>query len=145
MADPLERDIIPIQYIHGYVPRVMSKRNSIASWNGASVQVTSRIISRYAWTTATIDVSINGNTVLRTGGVMKISGDSTATFEHERTPHKAVLRWRKGSFRSFPFRLEIDGALVADSRVSVSNWWMAWWPLMGTFLLALLWRTLTSS
>jgi hypothetical protein len=126
-------------------PPAMSKRNSVASWNGASVQITSQIISRYAWTTATIDVSINGNTVLRTGGVMKTAGDTTVTFEYERTPHKAVLRWRNGSLRSFPFQLEIDGALVADSRAPVSNWWLAWWPLTATFLLALLWRMLTSS
>jgi hypothetical protein len=123
----------------------MSERNCIASWNGTSVQVTSKIISRYAWTTATIGVSVNGNTVLSTGGVAKIAGDTAATFEHEGTPHKAVLSWRRGSLRSFPFRLEIDGALVADSRVPVSNWWVAWWPLAATFLLALLWKMLTSS
>ena len=44
----------------------------MTSWKGVPVQVTSRIIGRYAWTTATIDVSINGNTVLRTDGVAKL-------------------------------------------------------------------------
>jgi hypothetical protein len=123
----------------------MPQRNAATNWKGVPVQVTSKIISRYAWTTATIDVSINGKTILRTGGVAKIAGDTTAAFEHEHTRHQAVLRWQKGTLRSFPFQLEIDGVLIADSRVAVSNWWIAWWPMTGTLVTALLWRVLISS
>jgi len=114
------------------------------TWKGASVHVTSRIIGRYAWTTASIDVSVNGKTVLRSGGVMKITGDTVSTFEHEGASHRVALSWGGISLRSFPFRLEIDGDLIADSRVFVSNWWVAYWPLAAVCLFALLWRILGS-
>ena len=114
------------------------------TWKGASVRVTSRIIGRYAWTTASIDVSVNGKTILKSGGVMKISGDTVSTFEHEGVAHMAALSWGRMSLRSFPYRLEIDGDLIADSRVFVSNWWVAYWLLAGVFILALLWRVFAS-
>jgi len=120
----------------------LSTKDSNLTWKGASVHVSSRIIGRYAWTTASIDVSVNGKTILRSGGVMKITGGAVSTFEHEGASHKIALSWGRISLRSFPFRLEIDGDLIADSRVYVSNWWVAYWPLVAVFLFALLWRVL---
>lgn len=114
------------------------------TWKGASVQVTSRIIARYLWTTASINVSVTGKTVLRSGGVMRITGDTVATFEYEGVSHRVALSWGKASLRSFPFQLEIDGDLIADSRVLISNWWLAYWPLAAIFLLAFVWGMLGS-
>lgn len=113
------------------------------TWKGASVQVTSRIIGRYAWTTASIDVSVDGKIVLRSGGVMKITGHAASAFEHEGVAHNVGLSWGRISLRSFPFRLEIDGDLIADSRVFVSNWWVAYWPLAVALLFLFLWRILS--
>lgn len=117
----------------------MAKRRYSTSWNGSSVEVTSRIVDRYGWTTASIDVTVDGHTVLRTGGVMKIRGSHAETFDHAGRPHKAILSWSRGSLRYFPFRLEMDDILIADSRVFVTNWWIAWWPLTVTMALALVW------
>jgi len=122
----------------------MAQRKFSTTWNGVPIKVTSRIVSRYAWTTASIDVCVNESTVLRTAGVMKIYGDTVATFEHQGISHTAVLSWGKGALRSFPFRLEIDGILVADSRVPVQNWWTTFWPLTATLLLATVWHLLSS-
>lgn len=112
------------------------------TWKGASIEVTSRIVARYAWTTASIEVSVNGRTVLRSGGVMKIAGDSAASFEYAGMSHQATLSWGRASFRSFPFRLEVDGELIADSCVRTSNWWLAYWPVAAIFLFLVLRRTL---
>lgn len=116
----------------------MAKREYSTSWNSASVEVTSRIISRYGWTTASIDVAVDGDTVLRTGGVLKIRGSHTAMFDYDGKSHKAVLSWGRGSLRFFPFRLEVDDILVAESRVFIENWWSAWWPMNATLVLVLL-------
>lgn len=96
----------------------------------------------HTWTTASIDVSVNGKTVLRSGGVMKITGGTATTFEYAGMTHKVALSWGKASLRSLPFRLEIDDDLVADSCVLISNWWLAFWPVAAILLLAFLWRTL---
>lgn len=114
------------------------------TWKGAAVRVTCRIIGRYVWTTASIDVSVNGKTVLRSGGVLKITGDTVATFEHEGVSHKMALRWGTAWLGSFPFRLEIDGDLIAASRVISSNWWLAYWPLAALVILLVLGRVVGS-
>lgn len=75
---------------------------------------------------------------------MRITGDTVATFEFEGVSHRVTLSWGKASLRSFPFRLEIDGDLIADSRVPISNWWLAYWPLAAIFLLAFVWGMLGS-
>lgn len=98
------------------------------------------IVSRYAWTTASIDVSVDGSVVLRTGGAMKVTGTATAKFEHEGMPRQVALSWGAGRLHSFPSRLEIDSFLVANSRVTVSNWWSAYWPLAAVIALAALWH-----
>jgi len=116
----------------------MANRTVSTSWVGVPVLVTSRFISRYAWTTATIEVAVNGRSILSTGGVMKITGSTTTTFEHNGTRHEAKLSWGRGSVFSFPVKLEIDGALVADSRVGLSNWWLAFWPFTVTIMIGLL-------
>ena len=97
-------------------------------WNEVEVSVSSRIIPRYMWTTATIDVAIDGTVVLRTGGVSKSLGGQTAMFMVGGSEHRADLTWGRHSGRSFPFTLKIDGAQVADSRVRIENWWAAYWP-----------------
>jgi hypothetical protein len=123
----------------------MGTRKFSISWQDTSIQVTSRIISRYAWTTASIDVLVAGESILSTSGVKKVTGGTSASFDYEGTSHRAVLNWGAGSLRSFPFKLEIDGLLIASSRVPVSNWWMAWWPLTTTTAVFLVWCFLRSA
>ena len=98
------------------------------SWNGVPVRVTCRIIGRYGWTTATIDVAIDGAKILATGGVMKFAATHEENFDFRQSPHRAKVGWGRGAIRSLPFTLTIDDALVADARVPIQNWWIALWP-----------------
>jgi len=122
---------------------MLGSRNFSTVWNNTPILVTSRFISRYAWTSASIDVSVDGAVILRTGGVFRVTGTVVQTFTSRGANHEAKLTWGRGSLRWFPFKLEIDGALVAEAKVPTSNWWCAYWPFTATIALIFLWRLLT--
>jgi hypothetical protein len=90
-------------------------------WNGRAVEVTARLISRYLWSTASIDVFLDGECILRTGGQMKTIGSSEDEFYHDGSVHAVKLTWGAPQQLSFPFQLWIDGAKVMVSDVAVAN------------------------
>ena len=90
-------------------------------WHGSTVEVTARLIPRFLWTTASIDVFIDGECVLRTGGQLKIIGSSSTEFFHRGRVHQVELSWGMGSLEGFPYQLWIDGSKVAVSRVLIQN------------------------
>ena len=102
----------------------------IGKWHGHNVEVTARLIPRCLWTTASIDVYIDSDCVLRTGGQMKTTGVSTAQFYDSGSTHDIALEWGRAALSSFPITITIDGQVVANSRVSVDNWPLALWPLI---------------
>jgi hypothetical protein len=97
------------------------KRREEIQWHGSAVEVTARLIPRFLWTTASIDVFIDGECVLETGGQLKITGSSSAEFFHGGRVHQVELSWGRGSLEGFPYQLSIDGSKVAVSRVLVQN------------------------
>ena len=103
------------------------------------MSITARLVPRYAWQSASIDVAVSGRVVLRTGGVMKLVGKHTETFESDGTEHSAEVTWGKATLRSFPFSLSIDGVAVLESRVPIANWWLALWP-WALFIGFIAWR-----
>ena len=108
----------------------MTRRRGIHSdWRGLTVVITCRLVSRYLWTTASIDVWLDGNRILRTGGVLKRRGSSTETFHLGNTQHEATVSWGAGRFLSFPCTLTIDGIVVAESPVFIENGWLLLTPL----------------
>ena len=107
---------------------VSSGRHCTASWNGVSIQVTARTVPRYLFTTASIDVMVDGRQVIGTGGVLKRTGSHQVSFQIGNLSHRATLSWGVGSPASFPFRLQIDEALVLEGRVPTKNWWLGLWP-----------------
>jgi hypothetical protein len=115
----------------------------LARWMGNDVVVKAHVVGRYLWTTASIDVWIGDKAILETGGAAKVSGGCTAAFLLGSASHEATLTWRRGSLRSFPFELHIDGMAVAQGRVPTRNWWYAWWPFAVTVLAVVLWRVLS--
>jgi hypothetical protein len=118
---------------------MISSSACLATWNGASVSITAQLVPRYAWNTASIDVAVDGHTILRTGGVLKSAGTHAEGFTRGGTAHAAELTWGIGALRSFPFSLRIDGAPVVESRVPIQNWWLALWP-WAAFACFLAWR-----
>lgn len=91
-------------------------------WQGNTVEIQARLIPRLLWTTADIEVFVEGQRVLNTGGQMKFRGSQSATFFHAGTKHWTELSWGFGWLRSFPYSLRMDGNPVAEGRVYVRNW-----------------------
>jgi hypothetical protein len=121
----------------------MSTENDVrTSWQGESVAISCRMVSRYAWTSASIDVAIGDHVILRTGGVLKIVGAHAQQFEYRGSSHTAEVAWGRARRHEFPFTLKIDGQMIAESRVPISNWWCGRWPFAATVMIALLWLIL---
>jgi hypothetical protein len=118
-------------------PRVVS-----TSWHGEPLSVSCRMVSRYAWTSASIDVAIGDSVILRTGGVLKLVGTHAESFEYRGTRHAAELTWGVARWHQFPFTLTIDGMRVLESRVPIANWWLSWWPFFAAIAAALVWLIL---
>ena len=91
-------------------------------WQGRAVKVTAHLVPRYCWTTASIDVYLDDECILRSGGQMKIVSSYPQVFTHAGAQHTAELSWGVGMFWSFPYTLRIDGAPITQGRVRVRNW-----------------------
>jgi len=111
-------------------------------WNSKKVSVTARLIPRYAWTTASIDVFIEDQAIVKTGGVFKFIGKQVECFQSNGIEHSVEVSWGKGSLRSFPVSLKIDGTTIVESAVPIQNWWLVLWPwaAVGVFVA---WKVLT--
>src|SRR5208282_1871253 len=96
--------------------------SEIIQWQSSPVDVQAQLISRFLWTTASIDVFLEGQCILRTGGQMKCTGSYSTAFTHSGSTHSAELSWGYGFLRSFPYKLQIDGAPISQARVHVRNW-----------------------
>ena len=91
-------------------------------WQSNAIDVQARLVPRFLWTAASIDVLLNGRCILKTGGQMKLIGSCSTAFSHSEATHKAELSWGVGGLFSFPYKLRIDDILISDSRVRVRNW-----------------------
>ena len=98
------------------------------SWNGLSLRLASRLVPRFAWQTASIELAIDDMTVLQTGGAFKFVGAVVQSFEVQGALHEARLEWGRGTLKSFPCKVTIDGLDAWSGRVRVGNWWIGLWP-----------------
>jgi hypothetical protein len=96
--------------------------SEVIRWQGGRVEVQARLVPRFLWSTASIDVSLEGRCILRSGGQMKATGSHAATFNHSGSAHTAEVSWGYGFLRSFPYKLRIDGISICAGRVDVRNW-----------------------
>ena len=96
--------------------------SKLIQWQESAIEVQARLVPRYLWSTASIEVRLDGRCILQTGGQMKFTGTEVATFTHAGTKHTARLLWGAGFLRSFPYSLRIDDAPVSEGRVQVRNW-----------------------
>jgi len=111
----------------------------VIQWQGSTVNVQARLISRFFWTTASIDVFVDGKCILRTGGQKKCTGSCSASFTHSGSTHTAGLSWGYGILRSFPYKLQIDGVPISQARVHVQNWPLGLiWPALVVIVLIVL-------
>jgi len=97
-------------------------------WNGKLIAATAHLVPRFAWMTASIDVAINENVVIRTGGVPKLEGELPSTFELNGSEHQIRVTWGKAKPKAFPITVLIDNQVVISGDVPIANWWLAYWP-----------------
>ena len=112
-----------------------------AAWNGLALRVSARLVGRYAWQTASIELAIDDRVVLETGGVLKFVGAMTRAFDVEGVSHVAQVQWGRGLLKSFPYEVAIDGVEVRRGRVTIGNWWVGLWPWI-PFAAFVLWASL---
>ena len=110
-----------------------------AAWNGEQLIVTAHLVPRYAFMTASIDISLEGTPILKTGGVLKFVGGHVAGFERNGRLHSVEASWGKAAPTYFPVKVAVDGQLVMEAPVRISNWWLVYWPWL-ILLGVLAWR-----
>jgi len=97
--------------------------SEIITWQDKPVEVQARMVPRYLWSTASIEVFLDGQLILSTGGQIKFTGSQSTRFNYSGASHTAELNWGGSGFGfSFPYRLVIDGVPVSAARVRVRNW-----------------------
>ena len=94
------------------------------SWEGKTVRVQASYVPRFLWATASIDVFLGDQCVLRTGGQLKLTGSHSTSFSDDGSEHQIELSWGRSRNFRFPYQLRIDGVTVDDSHVQVGNWYM---------------------
>ena len=109
----------------GPMPVKNSEPAVVGEWRGSAIRVSARLIPRFLWQTASIDVFVDGQCVLRTGGQLKLVGTASSPFEHLGSSHVAKLEWGFAGIRSFPYKLTIDQTEVTKSRVRIQNWYVS--------------------
>ena len=105
-------------------------RMFMISWRDKEVRVQARLLPRFLWTTASIDVFLGERCILRTGGQLKLKGSHGASFSNGDSEHQAELSWGYARQHAFPYRLSIDGTPVSESQVFVRNWSMGFIPVI---------------
>jgi hypothetical protein len=101
-------------------------------WRDKKVRVQAKLIPRYLWLAASIDVYLDDECILRSGGKLKIMGSYSAPFSCDGSAHRVDLGCGLARIRYFPYHLQIDGANVDDSRVYIQNWPVGY--LVGLFI-----------
>jgi hypothetical protein len=110
-----------------------AQREIKADWNGEQLTITAHLVPRYAFMTASIDVSLADKPVLKTGGVLKLEGGQVANFERNRQAHLVEASWGKATLKYFPVKVVVDGQLLVEAPVKISNWWLVYWPWLILF------------
>ena len=101
----------------------------MSTWNNRNITVNAWYIPKFLWTTASIDVFLDQECILRTGGQAKLTGGHSGAFTHEGAQHQVELTWGQstGDF-AFPYRVFIDAQPVDEGIVRVENRHMMFIP-----------------
>lgn len=91
------------------------------TWRGKKVTVRANLVPRYLFSSASIDVYLDGECVFRTGGKINSVGSHSAVVRIGGSEHQVEVTWQRSRNFCFPYQLKIDGELVANSQVPVEN------------------------
>jgi hypothetical protein len=114
----------------------------VAQWHGLPVAIAARLVPRFAWQTASIDVEVGDHPPIRTGGVFKSTGVHKESVSAASDAPVVLVSWGKASLTSFPVKVAVNDEFVFEGRVRIQNWWWGYWP-WGLILLVVLWRRFT--
>jgi hypothetical protein len=98
------------------------------SWGDKIIRVQAIRVPRFLWTTASIEVFLGDECILRTGGQFKMTSSYSASFVDGISEHRAVLCWKRPRRYHIPYQLQIDGVTMDDAQVGVKNWAMGYIP-----------------
>lgn len=128
---------------------------------GRAITVAARLVPKFLWFTAAIEVFVDGQRLLSSGGRLALSGTEAAFFNGiDGSPHDLQLSWnaltgysgysrysRYGLVPQLHYTLVVDGSARARGEVGAQNWWMrfAGLALVLTAVLLLLGRGITAS
>ncbi len=91
------------------------------TWRGKTVKVRAHLVPRFLFSSASIDVYLNGECVFRTGGKINPTGSHSAAVRIGGSGHQIEVAWGRSRNFCFPYQLRIDGELVTESEVQVEN------------------------
>ena len=91
------------------------------TWRGKTVKVRAHLVPRFLFSSASIDVYLNGECVFRTGGKINPTGSHSAAVRIGGSEHQIEVAWGRSRNFCFPYQLRIDGELVTESQVQVEN------------------------
>ncbi len=112
----------------------MSNANLQTNWEDGKITVTSTLLPKILWQTASIDVFLNEKCLLKTNGQLKITGSHTAQFTHNTVNHEVILIWGTGGLRTFPIEVSIDGKQIIKSEIYTSNWILGCLPWLALII-----------
>jgi hypothetical protein len=112
--------------------------NNRGEWSGSLLEVRARAIPRFLWTTVSIDVLLDCEPVLRTGGQLKSAGTASAQVLYRGKYREFELSWSNVQSGGFPYVLRIDGERALSSTVAVENIWFVLLFWLGLPLIAAL-------
>ncbi|HXR46879.1 MAG TPA: zinc ribbon domain-containing protein [Candidatus Limnocylindrales bacterium] len=95
--------------------------SGVVTWRGKKVAVRANLVPRFLFSSASIDVYLDGECVFRTGGKIQSIGSHSAVVRIGGSEHQVEVTWQRSRKFCFPYQLKIDGELVADSQVPVEN------------------------
>jgi len=124
----------------GADPAHANDQTNMVNWRDRTLEVKARVLPKYLWSTASIDVYLDDAAIIRTGGVMRLKGLNEVQFDEGGETHSVALSWRSpAQGMSFPYQLSVDGKIVLESEVRPPNWPMFLMPVfIGSALLVLI-------
>jgi hypothetical protein len=75
--------------------------------------------------------------ILRTGGVLKMTGSHRNSFIHNNESHTAEITWGYARGLSLPYQLYLDGQEIVNAKIVPRNWPAAFIPVVA-FLVVLI-------
>jgi len=110
-----------------------------ALWKQHTITTKAYSLAKLAWVVASIDVLLDDEPILKTGGQFRFRGSCLETFTDEDETHVVELSYGMSFWgTSFPYSVKIDDKEVANGRVKVENWYLIWWLLSLTLLACIL-------